>query len=334
MSMAKVLIIAEAGVNHNGDVGIAKQLIEKAADAGADYVKFQTFRADSLAAPQAGKAAYQRRAAQDGESQREMLKRLELTEEMHGLLKSRCQECGIGFLSSAFDLDGIELLDRLGVDFYKIPSGEITNLPYLEKTGAKGKGVVLSTGMATMEEVRAAVNALQSAGAGSVCVLHCTTQYPTPYEDVNLNAMKRMREELGLPVGYSDHTRGIEVAVAAVSMGATVIEKHFTLDRTMEGPDHAASLEPEELKAMVTAIRNVEKALGDGYKGPSPAERENIAVVRKSIVASRHILKGETLSEKNLTTKRPGTGISPMRWHEAVGAIAERDYEENDLIEL
>lgn len=332
--MKKVYIIAEAGVNHNGDINTAKRLVKAAKEAGADVVKFQTFRADRLASKYAQKAEYQLHTTDEKETQKEMLKKLELTYDMHVELIQHCREVGIDFLSTPFDMDSIELLERVGINLYKIPSGEITNLPYLRKIGSLKKPVILSSGMSTMEEVREAVKILKENGATDVSVLHCNTQYPTPMTDVNLKVINSMKKELGICVGYSDHTQGIEVPIAAVAMGAEIIEKHFTLDRTMEGPDHRASLEPDELKAMIKAIRNIEKALGDAEKKPTSSEKNNIIVVRKSIVARRRIETGEIFSDDNITTKRPGNGLSPMLWDSVVGTVSKRKYEEDELIEL
>lgn len=331
--MKRVYIIAEAGVNHNGNIDIAKRLVDVAKEAGADVVKFQTFRADSLASKYAQKAEYQFHTIDEKETQKEMLKKLELTYDMHVELIRYCKQAGIEFLSTPFDLDSIDLLESVGMNLYKIPSGEITNLPYLRKIGSLKKPVILSSGMSTLEEVEEAVKILKESGAAGVSVLHCNTQYPTPMEDVNLNAIKSMQEEVGVRVGYSDHTEGIEASIAAVAIGAEIIEKHFTLDKTMEGPDHKASLEPHELKAMVKAVRNIETAMGDGEKRPTFSEKENIAIVRKSIVAKRQIEKGEIFSEDNITTKRPGNGISPMLWDRVMGTEAKRKYEEDELIE-
>lgn len=331
----RTLIIAEAGVNHNGDLGMALRLVDAAASAGADLVKFQTFRADRLVTKRAKKADYQARATDEGESQHAMIQRLELTREMHESLIAHCGTRGIGFFSSAFDTESIELLVELGLDRFKIPSGELTNLPYLRQVGGYGKPVILSTGMATMDEVGAALTALDQAGTpiDRVTVLHCSTEYPTPMAEVNLRAMLTIRDAFGVKVGYSDHTSGIEVAVAAVALGATVIEKHFTLDRRLPGPDHAASLEPSELAAMVAAIRNIEEALGDGIKQPTPSELRNRPIVRKSLVAARPIRAGELFGETNVTAKRPGTGCSPMRWDEIVGRAARRDFAQDESIE-
>ncbi len=332
--MKRVYIIAEAGVNHNGDINIAKRLVDAAQEAGADVVKFQTFQADSLVSKYAQKAKYQLQSTDEKETQREMLKKLELTYEMHVELLQYCREVGIDFLSTPFDLGSIDLLESVGMNLYKIPSGEITNLPYLRKIGSLRKPVILSSGMSTIGEVKEAVKVLRESGAANVAVLHCNTQYPTPMQDVNLNVMNTIRNEIGVSVGYSDHTEGIEVPIAAVAMGAEIIEKHFTLDKTMAGPDHKASLEPDGLKAMVQAIRNIEMAVGDIEKKPTRSEKDNIAVVRKSIVAKRQIEAGEMFSEDNITTKRPGIGISPMLWDNVVGTVAKRKYEEDELIEL
>jgi len=330
------VIIAEAGVNHNGSMDQARELIDIAADAGADYVKFQTFKADKLVTQTAEKAGYQKLLTGSFESQFEMIKKLELDREAHETLIRYCEQKGISFLSTAFDHDSIELLKELNIPLYKIPSGEITNLPYLRHIGRMGKPIIMSTGMATLEEVRAALEVLLDAGNSQVdiTVLHCNTEYPTPISDVNLNAMITIRDELGVAVGYSDHTRGIEVPIAAVTLGARVIEKHFTVDRTLPGPDHAASLEPHELKKMIEMIRNIESALGDGRKQPSSSELRNIPFARKSIVAKTDIRTGETFSEKNLTVKRPGTGISPMQWERIIGTISATDYNKDELIEL
>ena len=330
----KVFIIAEAGVNHNGDISIAKSLVDVAALAGADAVKFQTFKADKLAAKQAPKAAYQNETTDKTETQHEMLRKLELTKDMHVELIKYCKEKEIMFLSTPFDIDSVHMLVELGLDIIKIPSGEITNLPYLREVAKQKKKVILSTGMSNMQEVKDAVQILRQNGAEDITVLHCNTQYPTPMKDVNLRAMIQMGEELEVPVGYSDHTLGIEVPIAAVAMGAMVIEKHFTLDKTMQGPDHKASLEPEELKGMVQAIRNIEKTLGDGNKNRTESEKETISIARKSIVAACKIEKGEVFTEKNLTVKRPGNGISPMKWDEVIGKVSKKAYEADEMIEL
>jgi N,N'-diacetyllegionaminate synthase len=330
----KVLIIAEAGVNHNGDLKTAKRLIDFAAEAGADLVKFQTFAADRLVSVQAPKADYQIQTTNASETQHAMLKKLELTRTMHEKLIAHCRKRGIGFFSTGFDPQSIDLLVELGLERFKIPSGEITNLPYLRHIGRYGMPVILSTGMANLEEIEVALDVLGSSGTSrdKVTVLHCNTEYPTPMEDVNLKAMCSIRDALGVNVGYSDHTLGIEVPIAAVALGASVIEKHFTLDRALPGPDHLASLEFEELKEMVSAIRNIEKALGDGIKRPSPSEAKNIQVVRKSIVAKKEISKGELFGEDNLTVKRPAIGISPMLWDTIIGKVAQKDFTIDEII--
>lgn len=330
------LIIAEAGVNHNGDLGMARRLVDAAADAGADLVKFQTFSADLLATVYAKKAEYQSRTTGAAETQHAMLRRLELDRAAHEMLIAHCRTRNIGFFSSAFDEPSIDLLVSLGLERFKIPSGEITNLPYLRRIARQGKPIILSTGMATLDEIRAALEALAAAGTPreKVTVLHCNTEYPTPMSDVNLRAMVAIGHQFNVAVGYSDHTSGIEVSVAAVALGATVIEKHLTLDRELPGPDHKASIEPDEFKAMVAAIRNIEAALGDGVKRPTPSESGNRPVARKSLVASRAIKAGELLSSENVTVKRPGTGLSPMRWDEVIGRPARRDFSTDELIEL
>ena len=332
----KTLIIAEAGVNHNGDLKMAKQLIDTAAEAGADLVKFQSFKASSLVTRLAEKADYQNQNTNNKESQYEMLCQLELSTEMHDELISYCAIRDIGFFSTGFDIESIDLLMSLGQDCIKIPSGEITNLPYLRHIGGLGKTVIFSTGMATLGEIEDAIEVLEQAGTlrSKITVLHCTTEYPTPMAEVNLSAMQNIHSAFGVSVGYSDHTSGIEVAIAAVALGASVIEKHFTLDRNLPGPDHKASLEPKELKAMVAAIRNIEVALGDGLKRITPSETKNKPIVRKSLVAMQDIIKGEVFTEKNLTTKRPGTGIPPMRWDEVIGRKAHRNFSEDELIDL
>ncbi|MFK8029517.1 MAG: N-acetylneuraminate synthase [Gammaproteobacteria bacterium] len=332
----KTLIIAEAGVNHNGDLDRAKQLIDAAAEAGADLVKFQTFNADRLVTRTAEKAEYQTKTTGKSESQHQMLRRLELDEGMHNELITHCEKRGIGFFSTAFDLESIDLLVSLGQDHFKIPSGELTNLPYLRRIGGHGKAVILSTGMSTLGEIEEAIDALVQAGTprSKLSVLHCTTEYPTPMAEVNLRAMQSIQSAFGVEVGYSDHTPGIEVAIAAVAMGASVIEKHFTLDCNLPGPDHKASLEPEGLTAMVAAIRNIEAALGDGVKRLTPSEARNKPVMQKSLVASQAIKAGETFSASNITTKRPGTGISAMRWDDIVGRTARRDFTVDELIEF
>lgn len=331
----RTLVVAEAGVNHNGDEELALELVRKAAAAGADYVKFQTFVADDLVTQSAEKAEYQK--ANDGQrdSQLQMLKRLELSPEAHNRLAAECREVGVKFLSTGFDQRSEKLLEKIPMDWTKVPSGELINIPYLRRVATSGKPVLLSTGMATLAEVDNAVTVLESSGLkrNKIIVLHCTTQYPTPYGEVNLQAMRTMGRALGTQWGYSDHTLGIEIPLAAVALGAVVIEKHFTLDRKLPGPDHAASLEPAELNQMVTGIRNVEMALGDGIKRPSPSEVLNRNVVRKSIVAARHISRGEVLDQFNLTVKRPGTGISPLLWDTVLGTVASRDFQPDELIQ-
>lgn len=331
-----VIVIAEAGVNHNGDIEIAKRLIDVAAEAGADYVKFQTFSAERLVTRDAAKADYQKRDDGDAGSQFEMLKRLELSEAMHHTLIAHCASRNIAFLSTGFDIESVDFLNALGIPMFKIPSGEITNLPYLRHIGALGKPVVMSTGMASLDEIGAALRVLEQAGTPreAVTVLHCTTDYPAAMDDVNLRAMDSIRRAFGVTVGYSDHTEGTEVAIGAAALGATLIEKHFTVDRSLPGPDHKASLEPNELTAMIAAIRNIETALGDGVKRPSPSELKNAVVVRKSLVAARPIQSGERLSLENLVVKRPGSGISPMRLDQLLGTPAKRDYAADEIIDL
>ena len=335
--MKRTLIIAEAGVNHNGDIAKAKALIDKGAEAGVDYVKFQTFKAEKLVTKQAQRASYQDKNTQNNDSQYEMLKKLELSQVLHQELMDYCNQKGVKFLSTGFDSESLVFLAQLGVTIAKIPSGEITNLPYLRQVASLFPEVILSTGMATIGEIKDAVKVLTDNGVSKdkIIILHCNTEYPTPMEDVNLKAMLHIQRELGLPIGYSDHTLGIEVPIAAVALGATVIEKHFTLDKTLPGPDHKASLEPNELKAMVSAIRNIEKAIGgSGLKEVSKSEEKNKPIARKSIVASTDIKKGDTFTPENLTVKRPGTGISPMQWDEVIGKEAKRDFQEDELIEL
>ncbi len=334
--MSKVLIIAEAGVNHNGSMENAYKLIDAAAAAGVDYVKFQTFKAKDLVAKSAKKADYQmQNTGNSTESQLEMLQKLELNHQQHEDLITYCNNRGIKFFSTAFDLDSLQYLHDIGLNLVKIPSGEITNLPYLRKAAQLFSEVILSTGMSTLDDVKNALDVFLANGISkqNITILHCNTEYPTPFEDVNLLAMLHIKEEFGCEVGYSDHTLGIEVPVAAVALGATVIEKHFTLDKTMEGPDHKASLEPAELKAMVDYIRNIEKSVaGSGIKEPSSSEKKNILIARKSIIAKTNITKGETFTEMNLTVKRPGNGISPMKWDEILGKVADREYKADDLI--
>ena len=336
--MSRVLIIAEAGVNHNGSIEIAKQLVDKAVEAGVDIIKFQTFKAEKLVSKSARQAEYQKKniGNKTDDSQLNMLKNLELSEREHQILIDYCKQKGIQFFSTAFDMESIDYLHSLNLGLWKIPSGEIINFPYLKKIAQYHEPVILSTGMCEMEDVKAAMHVLLNNGVqkDQVTILHCNTEYPTPFEDVNLLAMKELREEFQTKIGYSDHTKGIEVPIAAVALGASVIEKHFTLDRNMEGPDHRASLEPTELKAMVSAIRNIEKALGSSKKTVSESERKNIAIARKSIVAACPIKEGELLTEHNLTVKRPGTGLSPMRWEEVVGTKAIKDFEEEEPIQI
>ena len=331
--MSRTLIIAEAGVNHNGSLDMAKRLVDIAKDCGADIVKFQTARLNSLISKSAQMADYQKKNIGVEETQKEMLSKLLLSYDEFLDLAQYCNKVGITFLSTPFDIESIQFLNGLQ-DIWKIPSGEITNYPYLVAIAKTGKKVILSTGMAEMDEIGEAINVLRDNGTTDITILHCTTEYPAPIETVNLRAMDKLRNAFGYPVGYSDHTKGIEVDLAAVALGATIIEKHFTLDRNLPGPDHKASLEPNELKAMVEGVRKIELALGWSEKKPSAIEMENRKVVRKSIIAARRIKEGEILSEENLTTKRPGTGINPMRWHEVIGTKAIRDFEEDELIEV
>lgn len=332
-----VLIIAEAGVNHNGSLELAKQLIDKAVDAGVDIIKFQTFKSEKLVSKAAKQAEYQQRnIGKKDEGQLAMLKKLELSQADHEELIAYCKEKGIRFFSTAFDMDSIDYLHSLNMGLWKIPSGEITNYPYLRKIAQYQEPVILSTGMCELADIEAALNVLLEFGVKKeqITILHCNTEYPTPFADVNLKAMLEIGEKFSVQIGYSDHTKGIEVPIAVVALGATVIEKHFTLDKNMEGPDHKASLEPDELKAMVSAIRNIEQALGSGHKTISESERKNIEIARKSIVAACHIKAGELLTEENLTVKRPGNGINPMRWNEVVGTRAIQNFNEEDPIEL
>ena len=331
--MNRTLVIAEAGVNHNGSYEIACQLVDAAKDAGADYIKFQTFHSENLVSKNAKKADYQVETTGE-DTQLNMLKKLELSEQEFIYLKDYCRKKEIRFLSTPFDFDSIRFLNQLDIPFWKIPSGEVTNYPYLVALAKTGKPIVMSTGMCDLSDISNAIRVLKENGAGDISLLHCNTEYPTPYEDVNLRAVLTMKSEFGCEVGYSDHTQGIEIPIAAVAMGATIIEKHFTLDRNMDGPDHKASLEPDELKQMVTAIRNVENAMGSGVKTASKSERKNKVIARKSIIASRCIQKGEVFTELNITTKRPGNGISPMRWNEVLGQTAKRDFQEDELIEI
>ena len=331
---SKVFIIAEAGVNHNGSLDLAYKLIDVAKDAGADAVKFQTFIPEKTISKFADKANYQKETTDKNESQLKMIKKLALSFEDHKKLLEYCKSKNIKFLSSPFDLDSIDFLSELGLDTFKIPSGEIINLPYLKKIGSLNKKLIISTGMANLGEVESAIDILVKSGTkrANITILHCTTNYPCPYKEVNLKAMLTLKEAFKLPVGYSDHTLGIEVPIAAVALGAKIIEKHFTLDKKLPGPDHKASLEPAELKKMVKAIRNIEIALGDGIKKPNISEIEIMKVVRKSIVASKSIKKGEVFTKTNITVKRPGIGISPMRWDEVIGERANRDFKDDELI--
>jgi len=327
-------IIAEAGVNHNGSLRLAKEMVDKAKEAGVDCIKFQTFVSKNIVSKSASKAEYQKQQTNSTESQLEMLSKLELSFDDFIELKEYCKVREIEFLSTAFDFDSIDFLNSLSMRIWKIPSGEITNLPYLIKIAKTHKPVILSTGMSTIEEIGEAIAVLKANGSLDISILHCTTEYPAPYADVNLKAIDTLRQKFNLPVGYSDHTNGIEVSIAAVAMGATVIEKHFTLDRNMEGPDHKASLEPDELKVMVKAIRNIELALGNGEKRPAESEIKNIVIARKSIIAKSSIKRGEIFTEDNITVKRPGNGISPMRWFSVIGQNAVRDFEEDELIDI
>lgn len=332
----RTLIIAEAGVNHNGDLPTARRLVEEAARAGADLVKFQTFSAKRLSTAGAQKADYQRSGDDDQNGQLAMLTQLEMSVAMHEELAALCAELGIGFFSTGFGIEDVDFLVGMGQRLIKVPSGEMTNLPYLRHVGSLGLEVIMSTGMCSLGDIEAAVDAVEAAGTprDTLTVLHCNTEYPTPFSDVNLMAMANIGKAFGVKVGYSDHTRGIEVSIAAVALGATVIEKHFTLDRTMPGPDHAASLEPDELGAMVAAIRNIEQALGDGIKRPTDSERKNMPVARRSLVARTHIQAGEAFTAENMVAKRPGTGISPMRWDEVIGKPAKRDFVPDEIIAL
>lgn len=331
----QTLVIAEAGVNHNGDLQIAKKLVDAAASAGADVIKFQTFQANQLATQYAEQAAYQMKATDKSEGQLSMLKRLELQPEQHAELIDYCQKKNIEFLSTAFDMESIALLASLNLKRWKVPSGEITNLPYLRQIGSQRQPVILSTGMANLAEIEAALTVLEQVGTArsQITVLHCTSEYPAPVEEVNLRAINTIAHAFAVSVGYSDHTDGITVPIAAVAMGASVIEKHLTLDRNMPGPDHKASLEPDQFAVMVRGIRTIEQALGDGIKRPTPSEKTNLPVVRKSLVAACPIRAGELFTELNLTAKRPGTGISPMLWDAWIGRKALRDFATDELIE-
>ena len=332
----KVIIIAEAGVNHNGNYDLAKRMVDAAKEAGADYIKFQTAVPELVISKFAEKAEYQKESTGDGQSQLEMCKKIHLSLSDYKPLKAYCDKIGIKFLSTPFDLVSIDVLTELNMDFFKIPSGEITNLPYLRKIARIGTPVILSTGMSTIEEIHDALNVLYKNGLSKekITILHANTEYPTPMKDVNLNAMKTIADEFNVNVGYSDHTLGVEVPVAAVALGATVIEKHFTLDKNMDGPDQKASLEPQELKLMIQSIRNIESALGNTTKKASESESKNIVIARKSIVASQDIKKDETFTEENITVKRPGNGISPMLWDDILGKKAKHDFNEDELIEI
>lgn len=332
----RTFIIAEAGVNHNGFLAIAKRLVDSASDAGADAIKFQTFNAEKMVSIYAPKAEYQKKTTGTNESQLEMLRKLELDESAHKELFDYCKQKNILFMSTPFDLESISLLNKLGLEIFKIPSGEITNLPYLREIGRLKKRVILSTGMAEMQEIKNAIDIITEGGTPkeNITVLHCNTEYPSPYEDGNLLAMLTIKEAFNVHIGYSDHTIGIEIPIAATALGATVIEKHFTLDKNMEGPDHKASLDPDELTVMVRSIRNIEKALGNGIKKPSPSELKNRVIARKSIVAYKDIIQGEVFSCENLTVKRPGTGINPMKWDSILGKTARRDFKKDEVIEM
>lgn len=332
--MKKVTIIAEAGVNHNGQIDLAKALVDKAVYAGADIIKFQTFLSKNLASKLAQKAEYQKKETGNSESQQDMLKKLELTFDEFIEIRDYCNLKNIEFLSTAFDFESIDFLHNIGMGKWKIPSGEITNLPYLLKIAKLNQPVILSTGMSNIDEVKEAVKVLRENGTKDITLLHCTTEYPTPFGDVNLKAMLTIAKELELPFGYSDHTKGTEVSIAATALGASIIEKHFTLDKNMEGPDHKASLEPNELKSMIESIRNIEIAMGDGIKKPAASEIKNVEIVRKSIIAKHKIMEGEIFTEENLTVKRPGSGISPMQWFEIIGTKSKRNFEEDELIEI
>lgn len=334
LGILSIVIIAEAGVNHNGSIENAFKLIDVAKKAGADIVKFQTFNAEKVVSRFAKKADYQKRFGDRNETQLEMLKKLEFSFEQLDIINKYCFQKGIIFLSTPFDIESIDILERLNMVMYKIPSGEITNLPYLIKVASLGKPIILSTGMSSLDEIDKALNILKTNGATDVSVLHCNTQYPTPFKDVNLLAMNTIKNRFNVKVGYSDHTLGIEIPIAAVALGAQIIEKHFTLDKNMEGPDHKSSLEPDELNQMIIAVRNIEKSIGNGIKKPSDSERKNMEVARKSIVAKTNIFAGEVFTEDNLTVKRPGNGISPMKWFEVMGKTANKNFKEDELITL
>ena len=328
------LIIAEAGVNHNGDVSIAHKLIDAAVNAGADIIKFQTFKASNVASKLAPKASYQILLKEDNESQQKMLKNLELPEESYFELIKHCEQVNIEFLTTAFDLDSLSFINKLNLKRFKIPSGEITNYPYLREIGSLGLPIILSSGMSKLGEIRNAIDVLVEFGTfkNDLTILHCTTEYPAPFNEVNLNAMQTILKTFGTNIGYSDHTEGIEVAIAAVALGAKVIEKHITLDNKMKGPDHQASLKPNIFKEMVKCIRNIEISFGDGIKKPSESEIKNLGIVRKSLVAKKYIKKGEAFTEQNLTTKRPGTGIDPMQWNKVIGTLSSKDFKQDEVI--
>ena len=330
----KIFIIAEAGVNHNGDIDLAYKMIDAAVEAEVDAIKFQTFKSENVVSKFANKAEYQKNNTEIEESQLEMVKKLELSFEEFTKLKEYCDEKNIMFLSTGFDFESLDFLKKLGVNIFKIPSGEITNLPYLIKVAKLKEKIIISTGMSNEDEIDFALKVIRENGAEDITVLHCNTEYPTPMEDVNLRAMLTIKEKFGVEIGYSDHTLGIEVAIAAVAMGATVIEKHFTLDKDMNGPDHKASLEPNELKEMVSKIRNISKALGDGKKTSSKSEEKNKDIARRSIVAKNNVKKGEIFTEDNITVKRPGGGISPICWFEVIGSKANSDFQEDEQIKL
>jgi len=331
-----VFVVGEAGVNHNGDIALALKMVDEAKKAGCDAVKFQTFKAERFVSRFAPKALYQEKVTSKKESHLEMVRKLELNRTDYEKLIKRSKEKNIAFLCTPFDIEGVNLLDELGLDAIKIPSGEITNLPLLRKAGRLKKKIIMSTGMADLDEIRKALDILIASGTlkDNITLLHCNTEYPTPYEDVNLRAMLTIRDAFGVKVGYSDHTPGIEVPVAAVVLGASFIEKHFTLDKNMPGPDHKASLEPDELKVMVTAVRNVEKSLGEDVKKPSPSESKNIVIARKSIVAKKNIKKGDVFTDENITAKRPASGINPMEWDNVIGKTAKKDFKEDEFIEI
>lgn len=334
--MNRVIIIAEAGVNHNGSLELAKKLVDRALEAGVDYVKFQAGVPELVASKFAQKADYQKATTGAGESQLEMIRKITLTTDQQRQVEAYCRQVGAHYLCTPFDGPSIELLQELGTEIWKIPSGEITNFPYLRQIGQTGLPVILSTGMATEDEIETAIEVLTRFGTpqSAITLLHCTTEYPAPKDEVNLRAMQTLGKRFNMPIGYSDHTQGVEIPVAAVAMGATIIEKHFTLDKNMEGPDHKASLEPDELKLMVEYIRNVEQAMGDGVKRVAASEAKNRAIARKSIVAFTDIKKGDVFSEQNLITKRPADGLSPMMWEEVIGKVAKHDFQQDEPIEI